>query len=135
MSFRTLELPGMRVTSIDLQPQQARVVFEAADIIKTMSGARQRSRWQQSGEIILSNPRLQNVLEWAELTGDHIVTGGQITDNVYVYQDMIRLPLHSSGNIELVLQFEGVDQPLSAAGDEIHVTLYDNPQYLGHFDE
>ena len=132
MSFRTLELPGMQVESLRLRESRFVLSFVEGQVIKTMEGAKQRTRWRQSGAIIIEHAQCENLDQCGEAK---VVAGGHVVDNVYVYQDMIRLPLHSFGHIELTLTFEDHRTPLIVRGDEIQVSLSATPRYVEHLDE
>lgn len=130
MSFRTLELPGMRIERMYLRDGKAVWEFADALIIKTMEGARQRSAWRQSGEIVMAD-----AAGFTPQDKPRTVSRGQLHDNVYVYENMIRLPMHSFGDLALRLWFVDEPAPQEAHGGELYVSLYKTPKYIGHLDE
>ena len=167
MSFRTLELPGLWVDRLSQDLASQSPCFDLrfeGQIIKTLEGARQRTRWQQAGKLILSNARCDNLQQFAPRKGvtelligdENVLSGaetdknisypyaannrlrvkdGQLKDNICVYQDMIRLPLHSFGDIVLTVNFDDYCLPLIVYGDEIEVCLHGTPQYIEHLNE
>lgn len=130
MSFRSLELPGLMITSLSSDADSLVLEFDGR-LIKTMEGAAQRTRWKQSGSIHLKNPRVKSNPN-PQLPCR--LAGGDAIDNVYVHSDIIRVPLHGFGEVGLELRFENADLALLAFGSELEVKLHGDARYLGHID-
>jgi len=53
MDSSSIELPGSEIGSIRLLDGCLRVEFSRAYMVKTMTGSRERTRWWQSGAIVI----------------------------------------------------------------------------------
>ena len=80
MDSSSIELPGSEIESITLQDGQLTVRFSRAYIIKTMTGSVERTRWWQSGELVLGGAELAGHLPQAPL----VCAGGDLDENVYL---------------------------------------------------
>ncbi len=130
MSFRTLELPTVTIEKVCRNDDCLTLKFHG-EIIKTMEGADQRTRWQQSGSLIMHAVQIQSE---PTLTLPVVLTGGDLIDNIYVYRNIIRLPLHSFGNVGFRLQLKNSTTDFAADGSEIEVVLDGEPKYICHLD-
>jgi hypothetical protein len=93
MDSSTIELPGSEISGVTIDGDTIRVHFERVIVIKTMSGAFERTKWWQQGDL---------VFEGAQLIGElplfpALCRGGDVGENVYTYRNMIPVPLESRG--------------------------------------
>lgn len=124
-----VSLPGSQVESIGAQGDALRIELSRANLIKSMTGSKERTRWWQAGSLILEGIE---GLPASLPTGPLICSGGDIEDNVYTYRDMIPIPFRSRGRIRFLFRFEGVDEPLDAVGTAAWLDLYDSARYIEH---
>lgn len=128
MDSSSIELNGTRVESIDLIEGALRIHLAPARIVKTMTGSAERTRWQQTGDLIIECAEVETRPPSGPLT----CVGGDLDDNIYTYRDMIPIPLSSRGRIGCRLRFEGVKDLLIASGDAVRLEMQDVPKYIEH---
>lgn len=131
MSYRLLELPGTIITNLSLQKDRCTVTFSDALIIKVMDAAQQRTRWKQSGCIVIKGG-FEDLLNNLKIKFPIEIERGEFQDNVFVYYDTIRLPCHAYGDVGISLIFQKYTAPLRISGKEIEVILEGDPQYIAH---
>ena len=128
MDSSSIELPGSEIERVDVEGSTVRIRFVRANVVKTMTGSVERTRWWQKGEM---------VFEGAELEGDvpvlpGICAGGDVFDNVYTYRDMVPLPLETRGRAGCSLRFEGTDARLVVDAAALRVDMEGVPKYIEH---
>lgn len=128
MDSSSIELPGAEIEAITLQDGVLRVRFSRAYIIKTMTGSKERTRWWQAGDLVLEDTEVQGELP----KGPLVCRGGDISENIYTYRDMIPIPLESRGHARCLLRFRGSNQTLQAEGRGIRLQMEATAKYLEH---
>ena len=128
MDSTSIELPGSEIESISLRNGCLRVHFSRAYIIKTMTGSEERTRWWQSGDLIMDGAEVREGIP----PGPLVCAGGDIDENVYTYRDMVPLPMKSRGRTACRLRFEGTDAQLIADAETVVLEMRDVPKYIGH---
>ena len=128
MDSSSIELPGSEISVISLQDGHLRVSFSRAYIVKTMTGSQERTRWWQSGDLIIEGAIPDSGLP----TGPLACTGGDIDDNVFTYRDMIPIPLDTRGRVRCDLGFEGTDTRLIVSGETLKLQMEGVPKYIEH---
>jgi hypothetical protein len=128
MDSSSIELPGSEVESISLEDGRLRVRFSRAYIVKTMTGSPERTRWWQTGDLIMDGAEPEAALP----EGPLVCAGGDIEENVYTYRNMIPIPLDSRGRTRCALRFRGTDVQLIVSGETIRVEMIDVPKYIEH---
>lgn len=131
MDSSTIVLNGSEVESIDINGSTVTVRFSKAYIVKTMTGAFQKTRWYQAGDL---------VFEGAELQGDipsfpAVCAGGDVGENIYTYRDMVPLPLNSRGHAHCKLKFRDTDQLLELTAVAVDLNMEGTPRYIEHFSD
>jgi hypothetical protein len=124
----SIDLKGSEVESIVLEPPSLRIRFSRAYLIKTMTGSAERTRWWQSGELVIEDPVLESPIP----DGPLVCRGGDIEENIYTYRDMIPIPLASRGHARCALTFEGDADPLVVQGRAVRLEMIDTPKYIEH---
>lgn len=128
MDSSSIELPGSEISAISLQDGRLRLSFSRAYIVKTMTGSHERTRWWQSGDLIIEGAKPDSGLP----TGPLACTGGDIDDNVFTYRDMIPIPLDTRGRVRCELGFEGIDTRLIVSGETLKLQMEGVPKYIEH---
>jgi hypothetical protein len=128
MDSSSIELPGSEIGSIRLQDGCLRVELFRAYIVKTMTGSRERTRWWQSGALVMEGAEPESDLP----AGPLICDGGDIDDNIYTYRDMIPLPLDSRGRVRCDLRFRDTDTCLVVRGTRLTLEMAEVPKYIEH---
>ena len=128
MDSSSIELPGSEVGSIEVAEDCVVLHFFRANIIKTMTGSVERTRWWQAGSLIF---------EGAHVAGDlpqmpAVCSGGDLVENIYTYRDMLPIPLQSRGRILCDLGFEGSDLRFSVQAEAVLLKMVDRPHYIEH---
>lgn len=124
-----LELAGMTVTEMAMQEGDFRLSFTAAGLIKTMDNAQQKTRWQQSGRLII---RAAETVHMPKQALPCTLRGGDLNDNIYVYRDSVRLPLHSHGQVGIEFVVAGDNKKLIVCGQEIEIIMQGSARYVEH---
>jgi len=128
MDSSSIELPGSEIESVTLQDGCLRIHFSRAYILKTMTGSQERTRWWQSGDLVMDGAKAESDLP----AGPLICDGGDIDDNIYTYRDMIPLPLESRGHTRCDLRFRGTDARLVVTGETLRLEMTEVPKYIEH---
>ena len=131
MSYRLLELPNTVIADLEVSDSRYVLIFSDALIIKVMDAAKQRTRWRQSGSIIVKGSFSDSV-ENSNIKCPVKIRSGEFQDNVFVYYNTIRLPCHVYGDVAIRTSFDGIEQPLEISGEEIEVVLEGEPKYIKH---
>ncbi len=124
----SIELPGCEIEYIALDAGVLKVHFSRAYIIKTMTGSAERTKWWQVGDLIMKGATVEGKIPGGAL----VSAGGDVGENVYIYRDMIPLPLESRGAVRCDLRFRDTDTHLMATGDSIRMDMLDMPKYIEH---
>ncbi len=128
MDSSSIDLPGSEIESIELDGDLLVLRFSRAYIIQDMTGAAERTRWYQAGELRFTGAVVAGELPQCPC----ISAGGDVGENIYTYRDMLPLPLKSSGRASCRLRFEGLDQVLVVAADGVELVMDDRPRYIEH---
>ena len=128
MDTSSIELPGSEVEAISVDNGVLTVRFSRANIIKTMTGSVERTRWWASADLILEGAETRGELPKGPLT----CAGGDVDENVYTYRDMIPIPLESRGIIRCDLHFRNTDARLTVSAETVRLVLDAEPKYIEH---
>lgn len=128
MDSFSLTLTNCEISAIELEHGNLRLRIARADLIKTLTGSTERTRWWQAGELVLEAAVLESPLP----EGAVRCLGGDLDDNIYTYRDMLPIPLVSRGHIRCQLQFEGIAAPFIASGSAVQLTLHGSAKYIEH---
>ena len=131
MDSNSIELPGSQVEAINVDNDQLHIVFSRVYIIKSMTGAEQKTRWYQAGKLVFSG----NIKVEGIPSCPCICTGGDVGENIYTYRDMIPMPLKSHGQAHCKLAFEGLSEPLQVQAEGVELQMIDRPRYIEHFSD
>ena len=126
-----IELPGCEIAGIEQSGETLTLRFARAYLIQTQSGAKQQSRWHQSGSLIFSDPEVEELPP----PGPLVCSGGDVGENIYTYRDMIPIPLESRGRAHCNLRFEGSEQRLRLQASGVTLVMEDRPYYIEHIDK
>ncbi len=128
MDSISIDLKGSEISSIDVGTDAVAVHFARAYLLKTMTGADERTRWWQAGDLIIEGGSTESRIPQAPL----VCEGGDIDENIYTYRDMIPVPLASRGHARCWLRFAGHADPLIVTGTGIHLVMQGTPKYIEH---
>ncbi|MCB2262448.1 MAG: hypothetical protein LGR52_05840 [Candidatus Thiosymbion ectosymbiont of Robbea hypermnestra] len=129
MDSSSIELPGSEIAAVACRDGRLCIHFSRAYIVKTMTGSRERTRWWQSGTLILEGARIES---GDPPEGPLICDGGDIDDNIFTYRDMIPVPLATRGRIRCDLGFRDTDRRLITGGTALRLEMTDVPKYIEH---
>lgn len=124
----SIDLIGSEISSIDLKDGCLRLRFSRAYLVKTMTGSKERTRWWQTGDLVIEGVEVASAIP----SGPLVCGGGDIEENIYTYRDMIPIPLESRGHVRCALRFDGVADVFVAQGSEIRLEMRDTPKYIEH---
>ena len=128
MDSSTIELPGSKISGVTIDDETISVHFERVTIIKTITGAFERTRWQQQGDLVFEGAQLIDDLPLFPA----LCSGGDVGENVYTYRDMIPIPLESRGAAHCDLKIEGSDQRIHIQAQAVRLDMIDTPKYIEH---
>jgi len=128
MDNSTIELPGSDISEVTIDGEIITVHFERVIIIKTMTGAFERTRWWQQGELVFEGAQLIDDLP----SFPAVCSGGDVGENVYTYRNMIPIPLESRGAAHCDLKIEGSDRHIRIQAQGVHLDMIDVPKYIEH---
>jgi hypothetical protein len=128
MDSSTIELVGSNIQEVVVDGDTVRIRFAPAYIVKTFTGATERTRWWQNGERVFAGAAVEGELPPLP----SICLGGDVGENVYTYRDMIPVPLRSRGHVRCDLRVEGSDAHIRAFGEAVELRMEDVPKYIEH---
>ncbi len=129
MSFRTIQLSGMKISNIESDGDTASIEISYAIIIKNMDDAEQDTRWY--GKALMKISEL--VIDTDELPEfPATVKSADIKDNQITYRDESAIPLKTHGNVGITLQFENFDSPVKFIGEQMDFDLTEHEKYIEH---
>ena len=133
MSYRLLELPNALITDLSFNNNKCTLTFLDVLIIKVMDAAQQRTSWKQSGCIVVKG-NFDDSVRNLQMELPAKVQSGKFQDNIFVYDDTIRLPCHVYGDVGIDINFEEPIHALEIRGEEMEVVLEGTPKYIAHID-
>ena len=98
MSFRIIQFEDLDV-SLKNDENNISILFENAHIKKTMDDAEEKTLWKQSGSIELRGITKKNNSIPEKLK----ILSINISYDFYTYKNILMLPFHKRGDIELIL--------------------------------
>ncbi len=130
MDSTSIDLVGSRITGVETDGDSVKVRFEPAYLIKTMTGSVERTRWWQNGYLVFTQARLEDDAVLSRLPADCV--GGDVSENIYTYRDMLPVPLESAGHASCKLAIKDSEHSLTVQGEGLRLELEDVPKYIEH---
>ncbi len=129
MDANSIELKGSVISSINQEGSTVRIRFEPAYIVRTMTGSKERTRWQQTGDLVFDGvTRCDNCSPSLPAN----CGGGDVTENIYTYRDMVPVPLASRGHAGCDLLIDGSEKHLHIEAGAVTLEMEDIPKYIEH---
>lgn len=128
MDSSSIELPDSEIESITLESGRLKVHFSRANILKTMTGSLERTRWWQAADLDMEGAEAEGELP----RGPLVCAGGDVEENIYTYRDMIPIPLDSRGHTRCELHFRDSDAQLVVRAETVRIVLEEAPKYIDH---
>ena len=128
METSSIELPGAEIDRIELAGGSLRLHFPRVNIIKTMSGSVERTRWWQAGDLVIDGAEPLAPLPQAPV----VCAGGDIDENVYTYRDMIPIPLNARGRVGCDLRLAEGEARIQVRGEALRLEMEGVPKYIEH---
>ena len=131
MDSTSIELIGSRIQAVESDDSGVRVRFEPAYLVKTMTGSVERTRWWQNGWLIFPDGSLEDSTVADELPAE--CAGGDVSENIYTYRDMLPVPLESAGQAGCRLTLKDSGKVLAVHGASgVQLQLEDVAKYIEH---
>ncbi len=127
MDSSSIELKGSEIEKIETIGDTLKIYFSKAFIVKSMTGSIEKTRWYQAGFLIFEKASVESQPA-VPLT----CAGGDVSENIYTYRDMIPVPLESHGQAGCNLYFEGSDERLIVQAASVRLQMLDVPKYIEH---
>ena len=128
MESSSIELPGSEIAAVTEDGDAISIHFRRVIIIKSMTGAFERTRWWQAGELVFEEARFVD----EPPVFPAVCSGGDVGEGVYTYRNMIPLPLQSHAASHCDLAVEGSARHLRIEGRGIRLQMVDVPRYIEH---
>lgn len=128
MESSTIELPGSEIAAVTQDGSTISIHFQRVIIIKSMTGAFERTRWWQAGDLVFEEARFVDEPPLFPA----VCSGGDVGEGVYTYRNMIPVPLQSHAASHCDLAFEGSEQHLRIEGRGVRLQMVDVPKYIEH---
>jgi hypothetical protein len=128
MDSTSIELAGSTITAVQVEGDQVRVLFAPAYLVKSMTGSVERTRWRQNGALVFEEAELDDSETMPALPAE--CAGGDVSENVYTYRDMIPVPLNSRGLARCALRVG--DGVIRVVGSAVRLEMEDVPKYIEH---
>lgn len=124
-----MQFPGMKISAIESNGEQARIDIDYAIIIKNMDGAEQDTRWYGQG--------VMNITELVIDSDDlpefpATVKSADIKNNQITYRDEAVIPIKYHGNVGVTLHFENHDTPVKFIGEHMDFDVSGHEKYIEH---
>lgn len=129
MDANSIVLDGSVITAINQEGDTIRIRFEPAYIIRTMTGSVEQTRWYQTGELVFEGV---SVSENCAPPLPATCKGGDVTENVYTYRDMVPVPLESRGRAGCDLVLANIEQHVVIEAAAVKLEMVDVPKYIEH---
>jgi len=129
MSFRVMQFAQMKIDSIEIENDVAKIHISHAIIIKTMDDAEEKTRWYAQATVKIDE-LLVHQGEIPPLPA--IVSSADIKDNQITYRDESLIPINWHGSVGMTLNFEGSDKPLKLIGEDMQLDLDEHEKYIEH---
>ena len=130
MDSTSIDLVGSRISEVQIDGDTVRVCFEPAYLIKTMTGSLEKTRWWQNGCLVFSDASVQDESVIGQLPAD--CAGGDVSENIYTYRDMIPVPLKSAGQAGCALKLKDSEHTLRVEAGGVELELKDVAKYIEH---
>jgi hypothetical protein len=128
METSSIELSGAEIDRIELADGELRLHFPRVQIIKTMTGSAERTRWWQAGDLIIDSAEPLAPLPKVPV----VCAGGDIDENVYTYRDMIPVPLNGRGRVGCDLRLADSEARIRVRGESLRLEMEGVPKYIEH---
>lgn len=128
MDASHIDLAGSTIAGVYIDGETVRVWFQPAYLIKTMTGSNERTRWWQNGELVFRRAQVEGPLP--DFPAECL--GGDITENIYTYRDMIPVPLESRGRTACALRVRGSDALIRVSAEAVKLEMRDVAKYIEH---
>lgn len=127
MSFRTIQLEKL---DIHIKKEDNNILFKFNDayIKKTMDDAEEKTLWLQDGTLILRDVDISDNLTYR----NYQIISISISYDFYTYKNMLILPFHKKGLIDLSINFKTIEKFINIKCTEIEVLLDNEPKYVRH---
>ena len=128
METSSIELSGAEIDCIELEAGRLRLHFPRVQIIKTMTGSLERTRWWQAGHLVIDAAEPLAPLP----TTPVVCAGGDVDENVYTYRDMIPVPLDARGRVGCDLRLANSEARIRVRGEALRLEMEGVPKYIEH---
>jgi len=128
MDTSSIELRGAQIDRIEHIDGRLRLHFPRVEIIKSMTGSAERTRWWQAGDLVIEGAEPLAPLPEPPV----ICAGGDIDENVYTYRDMIPIPLNARGRVGCELKLADSDVRIRVRGEALRLEMEGVPKYIEH---
>ncbi len=132
MSFRTMQFPGMKITAIESDGEQARINIDYAIIIKNMDDAEQDTRWYGKGVMQIRELAIDSD-DFPEFPAT--VESADVKDNQITYRDEVVIPVQYHGNVGITIKFADHDTPIKFIGEHMDFDLTGHEKYIEHISQ
>jgi len=129
MEQNSIDLTTSKIANVETDDTTIRIIFEPAYILRTMTGAHEYSRWYQNGALVFEEAILisEPIADFPVICG-----GGDITENIYTYRDMMPLPLDSHGQVGCSLKLTDSDKTIEIQATKVRAEMIANAKYIEH---
>ena len=124
----TLQLPEARLESIDRDAGTITLRFSQVFLVQEMENAFDDSLWTQAVNLTISDYSLHGELPDCPC----VISGGDITDNIYTYRDHAPLPINWRGDVRCTLKVAGSHAVFSINGNSMQLEQLETPRYIRH---
>jgi hypothetical protein len=93
-----------------------------------MEGAFENSLWTQAIDLVIRDATLEGRLPDCPC----VISGGDLTDNIYTYRNHAPLPIRWRGDVECKLVVAGVADEFSLRGTGLEAQPLEHPRYIKH---
>jgi len=131
MDSNSIILPGSQVEAVNVEGNSVSIHFSLVYIIKSMTGAEQKTRWKQAGQLLFSGVNETHGIPQCPC----VCSGGDVGENIYTYRDMIPLQLKSHGHTHCSLIIEDQQERLQVQAEAVELIMIDTPRYIEHFSD
>ena len=123
-----LQIPGAQLASIEQNDNEITLHFSEVKLIQEMEGTFEDSLWIQAIDLTVKGIALEGDLPECPCE----ITGGEMSDNIYIYRDHAPLPIDWRGEVRCTFTPGDASASFSINGDAMQLEQIGNPRYIKH---
>ena len=123
-----LQIPGAQLESIQQGEKEITLHFSRVELIQEMEGTIEDSLWTQAVNLSIKGIELDGELPACPC----VISGGDMTDNIYTYRDHAPLPISWRGGVSCTFKVDETNTGFTITGESMQLEQLEHPRYIKH---